>query len=81
MTTHYPSKAAVHRAVEELLAQGPADAVTMPVIAARAGVHPTTVYRRRRSLGDLLAEVATSRFSGDIVVPDTGPCAATSDAG
>ena len=72
MTTHYPSKAAVHRAVEELLAQGPADAVTMPVIAARAGVHPTTVYRRRRSLGDLLAEVATSRFSGDIVVPDTG---------
>jgi len=65
-------RAAVHRAVEELLAEGPADAVTMPVIAARAGVHPTTVYRRWPSLGDLLAEVATSRFSGDIVVPDTG---------
>lgn len=44
----------------------------MPVIAARAGVHPTTVYRRWASLGDLLGEVATSRFSGDIVVPDTG---------
>jgi len=58
--------------VEELLAEGPADALTMPVIAARAGVHPTTVYRRWPSLGDLLAEVATSRFSGDIVVPDTG---------
>jgi len=65
-------RAAVHRAVEELLAQGPADALTRPVIAARAGVHPTTVYRRWPSLGDLLAEVATSRFSGDIVVPDTG---------
>jgi len=65
-------RAAVHRAVEELLVQGPADALTMPVIAARAGVHPTTVYRRWPSLGDLLAEVATSRFSGDIVVPDTG---------
>ena len=44
----------------------------MPVIAARAGVHPTTLYRRWASLGDLLGEVATSRFSGDIVVPDTG---------
>ena len=44
----------------------------MPVIAARAGVHPTTVYRRWPSLADLLGEVATSRFSGDIVVPDTG---------
>jgi AcrR family transcriptional regulator len=65
-------RAAVHRAVEELLIEQPAEALTMPVIAARAGVHPTTVYRRWGSLGDLLAEVATSRFSGDIVVPDTG---------
>ena len=44
----------------------------MPIIAAHAGVHPTTVYRRWESLGGLLSEVATSRFSGDIVVPDTG---------
>jgi AcrR family transcriptional regulator len=62
----------VHRAVEELLAEGPAEALTVPAIAARAGVHPTTVYRRWGSLGELLAAVATSRFSGDIVVPDTG---------
>jgi len=65
-------RAAVHHAVEELLAEGPAEALTMPVIAARAGVHPTTMYSRWGSLGDLLGEVATSRFSGDIVVPDTG---------
>jgi AcrR family transcriptional regulator len=44
----------------------------MPVIAARAGVHPTTVYRRWGSLAELLGDVAISRFSGDIVVPDTG---------
>lgn len=44
----------------------------MPAIAARAGVHPTTVYRRWGSLGELLSAVASSRFSGDIVVPDTG---------
>ena len=58
--------------MEELLAEGPIDGLTMPAIAARAGVHPTTVYRRWASLGDLLGEVATSRFSGDIVVPDSG---------
>lgn len=65
-------RAAVHRAVEELLAESPAEAVTLPLIATRAGVHPTTVYRRWGSLAELLNEVASSRFSGDIVVPDTG---------
>lgn len=65
-------RAAVHRAVEELLAQDGGEPLTIPVIAARAGVHPTTVYRRWGSLAELMAAVATSRFSGDIVVPDTG---------
>jgi len=65
-------RAAVHRAVEELLTESSPEALTMPVIAARAGVHPTTVYRRWGTLGELLASVAASRFSGDIVVPDTG---------
>jgi hypothetical protein len=31
----------VHRAARELLAEGAAEALTVPVIAARAGVHPT----------------------------------------
>jgi AcrR family transcriptional regulator len=65
-------RAAAHRAVGELLAAGPPEALTLPLIAARAGVHPTTLYRRWGSLAELLAEVASSRFSGDIVVPDTG---------
>lgn len=65
-------RAAVHRAVEELLGEGSSDALTIPVVAARAGVHPTTVYRRWGSVAELLASVAASRFSGDIVVPDTG---------
>jgi AcrR family transcriptional regulator len=68
-------RAAVHRAVEELATAGPAEPLTVPVIAARAGVHPTTVYRRWGSVGQLLADVATSRFSGDVVVPDTGTLA------
>lgn len=65
-------RAAVHRAVEELVAEGANDALTIPAVAARAGVHATTVYRRWGSIGELLADVTTSRFSGGIVVPDTG---------
>jgi AcrR family transcriptional regulator len=64
-------RADVHRAVGELVAEAQGE-LTLPVIATRAGVHPTTLYRRWGSLGDLLEEVAISRFSGDIVVPDTG---------
>ncbi|MFD0059362.1 TetR-like C-terminal domain-containing protein [Streptomyces sp. NPDC127168] len=65
-------RAAVHRAVKELVADEAGEALTIPGVAARAGVHATTVYRRWGSVGDLLADVTTSRFSGDIVVPDTG---------
>ncbi|MER7687340.1 TetR/AcrR family transcriptional regulator [Streptomyces sp. NPDC097610] len=68
-------RAAVHRAVGELLAEEPTEALTIPAIAARAGVHATTVYRRWGSVAQLLADVATSRFSGDVVVPDTGSLA------
>jgi AcrR family transcriptional regulator len=65
-------RAAVHQAVKELLTDEAGELLTIPVIAARAGVHATTVYRRWGSVSELLADVATSRFSGDIVVPDTG---------
>ncbi len=65
-------RADVHRAVEELLGEVSPDALTIPMIAARAGVHPTTVYRRWGSIRELLGDVATSRFSGGLVVPDSG---------
>ncbi|MFB7493129.1 TetR-like C-terminal domain-containing protein [Streptomyces sp. NPDC056161] len=65
-------RAAVHRALKELVADEANEPLTIPVIAARAGVHATTVYRRWGTVAELLADVATSRFSGDIVVPDTG---------
>jgi AcrR family transcriptional regulator len=65
-------RAAVHRAVAGLLAEESAESLTIPAVAARAGVHPTTVYRRWGSAAQLLNDVATSRFSGDVVVPDSG---------
>jgi AcrR family transcriptional regulator len=66
-------RASVHRAVQDLVAEGvPTEDLTIPVVAARAGVHATTVYRRWGSLAELLAAVAEHRFTGDVVVPDTG---------
>lgn len=55
-----------------LVADEANESLTIPVIAARAGVHATTVYRRWGTVGELLADVMASRFSGEIVVPDTG---------
>ncbi|WP_253766780.1 TetR/AcrR family transcriptional regulator [Goodfellowiella coeruleoviolacea] len=65
-------RAAVHRAVQELLAECTVESLTIPMVADRAGVHATTIYRRWRSIGELLASVAGHRFSGEVVVPDTG---------
>lgn len=66
-------RAAVHRAVQDLVAEGMGpEELTIPAVAARAGVHATTVYRRWGSLAELLAAVAEHRFTGDVVVPDTG---------
>lgn len=65
-------RAAVHRAVKELVADEAGEPLTIPVVAGRAGVHAATVYRRWGTVGELLADVATSRFSGGIAVPDTG---------
>lgn len=68
-------RAAVHAAVGELLAEDGPEALTLPLVAAHAGVHATTLYRRWGSVAELLGDVATSTFSGEngeLVVPDTG---------
>ncbi|MCF3963657.1 TetR/AcrR family transcriptional regulator [Streptomyces fuscigenes] len=69
-------RAAVHAAVVDLLAaEGGGEGLTLPLVAARAGVHATTLYRRWGSVAELLGDVASSRFSGadgELVVPDTG---------
>ncbi|WP_432514181.1 TetR-like C-terminal domain-containing protein [Kineococcus sp. SYSU DK001] len=62
--------AAVHRAVEELLTDG--GSVTVPRVAARAGVNATSVYRRWGDVAALLADTALLRFGTSGDVPDTG---------
>lgn len=51
-------QAAVHQAVLDLAGEHGETQLTIPAVAERAGVNPTTVYRRWGTLQALLAEVA-----------------------
>ncbi|AVA20277.1 MULTISPECIES: TetR/AcrR family transcriptional regulator [unclassified Rhizobium] len=61
-------QAAVHQAVREMLAGMERADVTIPLIAQRANVTPSTIYRRWGDLQELLADVAASRLQ-----PETEP--------
>jgi AcrR family transcriptional regulator len=60
----------VHRAVRELQAEQVA--LTVPLIAARAGVTPSTIYRRWGDLQELLSDVAVERLRPDGPPADHG---------
>ncbi|GAB3138153.1 TetR/AcrR family transcriptional regulator [Amycolatopsis sp. NPDC004378] len=62
---------AVHDAVVELLAAGEIDA-TVPRIAERAGVNPTSIYRRWGGRDHLLLDAAVTRLRATSPIPDTG---------
>lgn len=66
---------AVHQATIELLALRGRAALTVPLVAARAGVTPSTIYRRWGELADLLADVAVERMRPDGDPADTGSVA------
>ncbi|MFO6420719.1 TetR/AcrR family transcriptional regulator [Hylemonella sp. W303a] len=65
-------QAAVHQATRELLDQRGRAALTVPLIAARAGVTPSTIYRRWGDLNELLADVALEQLRPDSPPADTG---------
>ncbi|MFE3652021.1 helix-turn-helix domain-containing protein, partial [Streptomyces sp. NPDC059152] len=52
---------AVHTAVRELESEVGRDALTVPLIAARAGVTPSTIYRRWGDLRDYKSHVCGAR--------------------
>ncbi|MBR7672712.1 TetR/AcrR family transcriptional regulator, partial [Streptomyces daliensis] len=60
-------RAAVHGAAIALVSEFGADQVTLPTVAQRAGVNPSTLYRRWGTLAALLADVAQHR--GDAGAP------------
>ncbi|MQS16965.1 TetR/AcrR family transcriptional regulator [Streptomyces kaniharaensis] len=70
----------VHQAVRELEAELGRDALTVPLVAARAGVTPSTVYRRWGDLRELLSDVAVERLRPDEAPADHGSLRADLEA-
>jgi len=70
----------VHAAVQGLQQDVGRAALTVPLIATRAGVTPSTIYRRWGDLADLLADVAVERMRPDMEPPDTGTLAGDLEA-
>jgi AcrR family transcriptional regulator len=65
-------QASVHGAARELLGRLDRAEVTVPGIAAAAGVTPSTIYRRWGGLAELLADVAVERLRPESGPSDTG---------
>src|SRR3954453_5604552 len=74
-------QAAVHEAVRELAAEVGRDAVTVPLVAQRAGVTPSTIYRRWGDLQELLSDVAVERLRPATAPGDPGALASDLTAG
>ncbi|WP_349898816.1 TetR/AcrR family transcriptional regulator [Parafrigoribacterium soli] len=64
--------AAVRSAVESLVAELGAENVTVALIADRAGVNATSIYRRWGDLSTLINEVAAYRLDPERALPDSG---------
>jgi len=66
-------QAAVHQAVRDLQQDETSrDTLTVPAIASRAGVTPSTIYRRWGDLAQLLADVAVEQLRPETSPGDTG---------
>jgi len=63
---------AIKTAVEELVAEKGRDRVSIPMVAERAGVNPTTVYRRWPDAATMINDIATYRLDPTRPMPDTG---------
>ena len=68
-------QSAVHEAVKRLSAATDRTDLTVPQIAAEAGVTPSTIYRRWGDLPALLADVAVERLRPIADPEDTGAVA------
>jgi AcrR family transcriptional regulator len=62
----------VRIAVEELVREKGRERVTIPMVAERAGVNPTSVYRRWGDLQTMINDIATYRLDPARPIPETG---------
>jgi AcrR family transcriptional regulator len=63
---------AIRSAVEELVAEKGRDRVSIPMVAERAGVNATTIYRRWPDAGAMINDIATYQLDPSRPLPDTG---------
>ncbi|MFD5191264.1 TetR/AcrR family transcriptional regulator [Streptomyces sp. NPDC058357] len=70
----------VHAAVRELVGEVGREALTVPMVASRAGVTPSTIYRRWGDLQELLSDVAVERLRPETEPADLGSLRADLDA-
>jgi AcrR family transcriptional regulator len=62
---------AAHQAVREILAD-PSAELSIPNVAARSGVHSTTLYRRWHTIESLVLDVAVEDVNAQSPIPVTG---------
>ncbi len=62
----------IRKAVEELIAEQGSEAVTVPMVAERAGVNHSSIYRRWGDARTMINDLATYRLDPDRPLPDTG---------
>lgn len=60
------------QATSELLMEVGYEQLTVEDVAARAGVHKTTVYRRWPTMPELVFEAVAEQSAEDVPIPDTG---------
>lgn len=65
-------RSAILSATEELLLEVGYEELTIEQVAARAGVHKTTVYRRWPTKSELFADAARTSSAENIPIPDSG---------
>ncbi|MFD0485574.1 TetR/AcrR family transcriptional regulator [Kineococcus sp. GCM10028916] len=70
------TRESVHAAVRALVEDGGPSAVTMAAVAARAGVHQATLYRRWRTPEALVLDVAAGDVASAFPVPASGDLSA-----
>ncbi|UNN03809.1 TetR/AcrR family transcriptional regulator [Rhodococcus opacus] len=69
---------AVHASTRKLLDERDRADITVPMIAADAGVTPSTIYRRWGDITELFADVALERLHPDAPRVKPAVCEATS---
>ncbi|HWH26226.1 MAG TPA: TetR/AcrR family transcriptional regulator [Pseudolysinimonas sp.] len=68
--------ARIRSSVEGLIAEHGAESLTIPMLAKRAGVQPSSLYRRWGDIGSLLNELATYKLDPNRPLSLTGDFAA-----